>query len=127
MSEVKQGLMYSETHEWVQDIGNGEVTVGITAHAQELLGDVVYVELPKLTRTLKNGDSMGVVESVKAASDIYAPAFGEVIAVNTDLESEPNLINTDPYGKGWIVKLKLSGALPSTLLDAAGYQKAVGG
>lgn len=126
MSEVKPGLMYSESHEWVQDLGNGEALVGITAHAQELLGDVVYVELPKLTRTLKTGDSMGVVESVKAASDIYAPVPGEVIDVNKELESEPSLINTDPYGKGWIVKLKLSGPMPATLLDAAGYQKAVG-
>jgi glycine cleavage system H protein len=124
MSEVKQGLMYSESHEWAEDLGNGMAKVGISAHAQELLGDVVYVELPKVGTQVKAGDAIGVVESVKAASDIYSPVTGEIIEVNKALESEPNLINQDPYDQGWIFKVKLSGKLEG-LMDANAYQQAI--
>jgi len=128
MSEVKAGLYYSESHEWLQDLGNGEALVGISAHAQELLGDVVYVELPKPGSTVATGASIGVVESVKAASDIYAPAGGEIIEVNTQLESEPQLINQDPYGQGWMFKLKLSQDLAScNLMDQQTYSDAIKG
>lgn len=125
MNEVKQGLLYSESHEWAQDLGDGTAIVGISAHAQELLGDVVYVELPKVGTKATVGGTIGVVESVKAASDIYSPAAGEIIEVNKKLESEPNLINQDPYGQGWIFKVKLQGKLEG-LMDAAAYQKAIG-
>ena len=126
MSEVKAGLHYSESHEWLQELGQDIVLVGISAHASELLGDVVYVELPKIGTSFKAGDSIGVVESVKAASDIYAPASGEVIEINTQLEGAPELINQDPYGTGWLFKLKLTQALP-TLMNQDAYQKAIQG
>lgn len=125
MSEVKQGLKYSESHEWVQEAGDGTATIGISAHAQELLGDVVYVELPKVGTKVNMGGTIGVVESVKAASDIYSPVAGEIIEINTQLEAEPNLINQDPYGQGWIFKIKIDGSVDG-LMDAAAYQQAVG-
>ena len=125
MSEVRAGLKYSESHEWVKDLGDGTALVGISAHAQELLGDVVYVELPKVGTQIAAGATVGVVESVKAASDIYSPAAGEVIDVNKTLEGEPNLINQDPYDQGWIFKIKLQGSIDG-LLDAAAYQQAIG-
>lgn len=125
MSEVRSGLKYSESHEWVKDLGDGTAIVGISAHAQELLGDVVYVELPKVATKIAAGATVGVVESVKAASDIYSPVAGEVIEVNQTLEGEPNLINQDPYDQGWIFKIKLEGSMDG-LLDATAYQQAIG-
>lgn len=126
MSEVKDNLKYSESHEWLEDLGDGLAKVGISAHAQELLGDVVYVELPKVGTKLNAGDSVGVVESVKAASDIYSPIAGEITEVNKALEGEPNLINQDPYGQGWIFKIKLAGSMDQ-LMDAKAYQQAIAG
>ena len=113
---------YTETHEWVQ--ADGDVaTIGITDFAQSQLGDVVFLELPSVGRKLAARDTFGVVESVKAASDLYSPVAGRITAVNDNLTSKPELINSDPYGEGWILKLDLEGDLPSELLDEAAYKK----
>ena len=110
------------SNEGVRNEGGGVVTIGITDHAQEVLGDVVFVELPELDSELSAGDESGVVESVKAASDIYAPLSGKVIAVNQELEEAPELVNSDPYGDGWFFKLQLSDTSElDDLLDAAAY------
>jgi len=108
MSHTPNELKYASTHEWARLEDDGTVTVGITDHAQHALGDVVFVELPELGATLEAGDEAGVVESVKAASDIYAPLGGEVIAVNTALEDNPETVNSDPYIEGWFYKLRPS-------------------
>ncbi|EGR1125852.1 glycine cleavage system protein GcvH [Vibrio cholerae] len=101
-------LKFTESHEWVRDNGDGTVTIGISEHAQEMLGDVVFVELPEIDTEIDAGDSFSLVESVKAASDIYAPVTGVVIEVNEDLQNSPELINEEPYDGGWIVKVKMS-------------------
>ncbi|WP_339338687.1 glycine cleavage system protein GcvH [uncultured Oceanicoccus sp.] len=108
MSNTPSELKYASSHEWARLEDDGTVTVGITHHAQEALGDVVFVENPELGANLAAGDEAGVVESVKAASDIYAPVAGEVIAVNEVLEEEPETVNSDPYHDGWFYKLKPS-------------------
>ncbi len=113
---------YTKSHEWLTVEGKS-VTVGITDFAQAQLGDVVFLELPSPGRKLDVGESFGVVESVKAASDLYAPVAGRVTAANDKLTAHPELVNSDPYGDGWIVKLELSGELPSDLLDEAAYKK----
>ncbi len=101
-------LKFTESHEWVRDNGDGTVTIGISEHAQEMLGDVVFVELPEIDAEIDAGASFSLVESVKAASDIYAPVTGVVIEVNEDLQNSPELINEEPYDGGWIVKVKMS-------------------
>lgn len=122
MSNVPAELRYASSHEWARLDADGNVTVGITDHAQEALGDVVFVELPELGKSLGAGEAAGVVESVKAASDIYAPLAGEVIAVNEALADAPESVNSDPYG-AWFFKLKpASVADLDQLLDAAAYQ-----
>jgi len=122
-NENPSDLKYTKSHEWVRDNGDGTVTVGITDHAQELLGDVVYVELPEVDGSYNAKDSCGVIESVKAASDMYAPLDGEVIEVNEELDDEPELINSAPFGEGWIFNMKLSNADDlETLLDANAYE-----
>lgn len=127
MSNIPADLKYVASHEWVRDEGDGVVTVGVTFHAQELLGDIVYIELPAVGQVLAEGDGAGVVESVKAASDVYAPIAGEVLEVNADLESAPETVNADPYGAGSFFKLKLvNPADMASLLDAAAYEKEVG-
>jgi len=122
MSDTPIELKYAKTHEWARLEDDGTVTVGITDHAQTALGDVVYVELPELDVVLDAGEEAGVVESVKAASDIYAPIGGTIIAVNSALEDTPELVNQDPYGEGWFYKLQPNdvGELDE-LLDAEGY------
>jgi glycine cleavage system H protein len=122
MSETPIELKYAKTHEWARLEDDGTVTVGITDHAQTALGDVVYVELPELDVVLDAGEEAGVVESVKAASDIYAPIGGTIIAVNSVLEDAPETVNQDPYGEGWFFKIKPNdvGELEE-LLDADGY------
>lgn len=123
MNATPSNLKYAATHEWARDEGDGTVTVGISDHAQESLGDVVYVEQPEVGSTVTGGEEAGVVESVKAASDIYSPVSGEVIAVNELLEDEPETINGSPYDDGWFFKVKMSD--PSELeglLDAAAYE-----
>jgi glycine cleavage system H protein len=113
---------YTKTHEWVAVAGK-HATVGITDFAQSQLGDVVFLELPKPGRKLDAGETFGVVESVKAASDLYSPVAGRVSEVNEKLASQPELINSDPFGEGWIFKLEMTGDLPSDLLDEDAYKK----
>lgn len=123
MSSIPANLRYNDSHEWVLDNGDGTVTIGITDHAQEALGDVVFVELPELGRALTKGEEFSVVESVKAASDLYAPLAGEVIAVNEELEDAPETINESPYENGWIIKVRVDDAAAvAALLDADAYQ-----
>lgn len=108
MSDIPAELLYRESHEWVRDEGNGVVVVGISDHAQAALGDMVYVELPEPGMSYEQGDACAVVESVKAASDAYAPVSGEVIEVNNALEDSPELVNNDPYGDGWLFMVQMS-------------------
>jgi len=121
--EFPEELKYTEEHEWVM-VEDDVVTIGITDFAQDQLGDVVFVELPEVGETLESGKPLGVVESVKAVSDVYAPLSGEVVEVNDDLPDEPEMLNSSPYEDGWMVKIKLSdsGELDD-LLDAAAYQE----
>ncbi|UTW12629.1 glycine cleavage system protein GcvH [Marinobacterium rhizophilum] len=126
MNNVPNTLKYTASHEWILDNGDGTVTVGITDHAQELLGDVVFVELPEVGRDVAKGEDFSLVESVKAASDIYAPLSGEVIAVNESLMDAPETLNESAYDAGWIAKLKLADAAElNALLDASAYQATV--
>ena len=120
---IPDTLLYTSSHEWLRLEGDSAV-VGITHFAQEQLGDLTFVELPVVGTALRQGQEMGTVESVKAASEIYAPASGTVSAVNSALEDNPGLVNQDPYGEGWLVKLDLDGA-PDNLLSAAQYQELV--
>lgn len=126
MSNIPNELLYTASHEWVRKESDGSYTVGITEHAQELLGDMVFVELPEVGDTLSAGDDCAVAESVKAASDIYAPISGEVVAVNEALEDSPELVNSDPYNDGWFFRV-----MPSddddleNLLDADAYQAVI--
>jgi glycine cleavage system H protein len=123
MSELPGDLLYTDDHEWLRREDDGNVTIGITDHAQEALGDLVYVELPEVDQSVDSGGDMAVVESVKAASDVYAPIDGVVVAVNTELADDPEKINADPYGDGWIVKLKPNDALDEgSLLTPDAYQ-----
>jgi glycine cleavage system H protein len=121
MSDVPTELKFLSSHEWV--LVEGDVaTVGVSDHAQELLGDLVYVELPEVGTTVAAGDSVGVIESVKAASDTYAPIAGEIIEINEDLEDAPERINVDPYGDGWMYKMSIEDAEElENLLDAEAY------
>ncbi|WP_434772828.1 glycine cleavage system protein GcvH [Pseudomonas entomophila] len=126
MSNIPAELRFAESHEWARLESDGTVTVGISDHAQEALGDVVFVELAEVGKTFAAGDQAGVVESVKAASDIYAPVGGEVIAVNDALADSPEQLNEEPYG-AWIFKLKPNDTAElGKLLDAAGYKSAIG-
>ena len=126
MSSIPSELKYAPTHEWVRVEENGEVVIGITEHAQDLLGDMVFIELPEVGRTLDASEECAVVESVKAASDIYAPVSGTVIAINEELEDSPELVNSDPYGDGWLFRVKLADESDlEELLSATGYQSAI--
>lgn len=126
MSTIPAELKYSKSHEWVRREADGTVTVGITDHAQDLLGDMVFVELPEPGRRVKAGQECAVVESVKAASDVYSPVTGEVVAVNEAVSDNPELVNKEPYGEGWMMRLKpASVAELDALLDAAGYRAQV--
>ena len=123
MSNTPNDRRYASTHEWALSDDAGIVTVGISDHAQAALGDVVFVELPEVGAHLDAGETAGVVESVKAASDVYAPVAGEVIEVNEALASSPETVNADPYGEGWFYRLRADDAAElDALLDAAGYE-----
>jgi glycine cleavage system H protein len=125
--DVPEDLRYSTDHEWLRR-EDGEAVVGITAYAAEELGDVVFVELPDVGRLLARDETFGVIESVKTASDLYAPAAGEVIAVNGALGDAPETVNAQPYGDGWMIRLRLDGAeADEGLLDAAAYRALIGG
>jgi len=123
--ELPPGLKYSESHEWVAEHGDGTASVGITALATEQLGDLVYVELPEVGRRVARGESCAVVESSKAASEVYAPAPGEVVAVNGTLAAHPGNVNASPYADGWLFKLKLAGPIEG-LLSRDEYAKSAG-
>ena len=126
MSNTPNTLKYTKSHEWVRREADGTLTVGITDHAQELLGDLVYVELPQAGAKLAAGKECAVVESVKAASDVYTPVSGEVIESNSTLGDTPETINKDPYGTGWMFKIRPSSpAEVEALLDAAAYSAQV--
>lgn len=123
--EFDPNVRYQDTHEWARQ-ENDEIVVGISDYAQSTLSDVVYVELPEVGETFSQGDQLGVVESVKAAGDIYAPVSGEVVAVNDTLEDSPELVNKDPYGKGWLVRLSPSEPTEwDDLLDVEAYKAVV--
>ena len=122
MSNIPSELKYTKTHEWARDEGDGTITVGITDHAQEQLGDLVFVDLPEEGDSVEAGDDCAVVESVKAASDIYSPVSGEIVAVNTALADSPEMVNESAFGDGWLFKVKMSDASElDNLLDADGY------
>lgn len=126
MSSIPKGLKYASSHEWARDEGNGIYTVGITEHAQGLLGDMVFVELPEVGDSVTQGDDCAVAESVKAASDIYAPLSGEIVEVNDALTDSPELVNNSPYEDGWMFKIKVSDdAELAALLDAEGYKNSI--
>ncbi|BDS30190.1 MULTISPECIES: glycine cleavage system protein GcvH [Aeromonas] len=126
MSHIPSELKYATSHEWVRVEANGEAVVGITEHAQDLLGDMVFVDLPEVGKQVSAGEDCAVAESVKAASDIYSPVSGEILAVNEELEGSPELVNSDPYGAGWLFRIKLDDAGElANLLDADGYQNVV--
>lgn len=119
---IPSNYRFAPSHEWVLDNGDGTVTMGVSDHAQELLGDVVFVELPEVGREVEAGEEFSLVESVKAASDIYSPVSGEIVAINEALEDEPETVNSEPFEGGWIVKIKLSDAAElDKLLDAVAY------
>ena len=124
MSNVPGDLRYAKSHEWLKVAPDGTATVGISDYAQNSLGDITYVQMPKVGTVLKAGETFGVVESVKAASDMYAPVSGTVLANNAALESAPETVNKSPYGDGWMMKIKLSNSSDAAaLLDAEAYTK----
>ncbi|MDV7103829.1 glycine cleavage system protein GcvH [Vibrio sp. TH_r3] len=119
-------LKFTESHEWVKDNGDGTVTIGISDHAQQMLGDVVFVDLPEIESEVEAGESFSLVESVKAASDIYTPITGEIVEVNEELEDSPELINEEPYEGGWIAKIKMSDTAElDALTDAEEYLSSI--
>lgn len=124
MSDIPSELRYTKTHEWVRVMDDGHIEVGITDHAQQMMGDMVYVELPEVGATVSSGDEIAVVESVKAASDVYAPVSGEIAEVNTTLGDAPETVNREPYGDGWMFRIRPDddGEL-GELLDADDYAK----
>ncbi|BDU69416.1 glycine cleavage system H protein [Geothrix oryzae] len=118
-------LKYTKDHEWLKPAGDGTALVGITQYAQDALGDVVFVDLPEAGATFAQGEEFGTVESVKTVSELNMPSAGEVLDVNASLADHPEAVNEDPYGKGWMVKIKLTGGLAGDLLDAAAYEALV--
>lgn len=126
MSNIPSDLRYAASHEWVRPEGDGIYTVGISDHAQELLGDMVFVDLPDVGDTADLGDDICVAESVKAASDVYTPLTGEIVEVNESLEDAPEQVNSDPYGDGWLFKIKASDESElGNLLDAEAYEQSL--
>lgn len=124
MSNVPADLKYTKSHEWLRTLADGTIEIGITDHAQHALGDLVFVEVPEAGRGVKAGEPCAVVESVKAASDVYSPVTGDVVAGNPELASEPEIINTDAYGEGWLMRVRpAAGGETAPLLSAAEYQK----
>ncbi len=126
MSNIPDDLKYTREHEWLRLADDGTAMMGITDFAQESLGDITFVELPEIGSSLGKGEVFGVVESVKAASDLYLPVGGEILAVNGELDEAPELVNSDPYDKGWLIKVKLAdSAETESLLAAADYEKII--
>lgn len=126
MSEIPSELRYTKSHEWIRSMDDGHLEIGISDHAQEMLGDMVYVELPEVGATVNTGDDCAVVESVKAASDVYAPISGEIVEINTLLSDSPETVNSDPYGAGWLFRVQPADQNEiDELLDAEGYSEVV--
>jgi len=126
VSDFPTELKYAETHEWVRVEDDGTVVVGITDHAQDALGDIVYIELPEVGTNADAGAEIAVVESVKAASDIYSPISGEIVDINSSLDDQPETVNQSPYGDGWLFRIQISDAQDlQDLMDADGYQSMV--
>ncbi|AYM87573.1 glycine cleavage system protein GcvH [Pseudoalteromonas agarivorans] len=126
MSNIPSDLKYASSHEWVRNEGDGTFTVGISEHAQELLGDMVFVELPEVGDAVDAGEDCAVAESVKAASDIYAPVGGEIVAINEELEDSPETVNNDPYGDGWLFRIKATDESElENLLSAEDYANTI--
>ncbi len=123
MSDIPNDLRYTRTHEWLRSLPNGQVEVGITHHAQGALGDLVFVDVPPAGRTVSAGEACAVVESVKAASDIYSPVDGVIVAGNEAVASAPELVNTEPYTAGWLMRIEAKGKGAADLLSAAEYEK----
>ncbi|OOF24269.1 glycine cleavage system protein H [Salinivibrio sp. IB574] len=127
MSDIPSELKFTSTHEWVRPEGDGLFTIGISDHAQALLGDMVFIDLPDEGDSFDAGDDCAVAESVKAASDIYAPISGEVVAVNEELDGSPELVNSDPYGDGWLFQIRATDESEiDDLLDAQSYEETLG-
>ncbi|USD38110.1 MULTISPECIES: glycine cleavage system protein GcvH [Ferrimonas] len=126
MSNIPSELKYTNSHEWVRAEGDNEYTIGITEHAQELLGDMVFVDLPDVGDDVNAGEDCAVAESVKAASDVYSPLTGEVVAINEELEDAPEQVNSDPFGDGWLFRVKITDESElAGLLDAEAYQTVI--
>ena len=123
MSDIPNDLRYTRSHEWLRSLPNGQVEVGITKHAQGALGDLVFVDVPQTGRTVSAGEACAVVESVKAASDIYSPVDGVIVAGNEAVTAAPELVNTDPYKAGWLMRIETKGKGAADLLSAAEYEK----
>jgi len=121
MSDIPKDRHYTETHEWLRELDDGTIELGITEHAQQSLGDLVFVELPEVDSEVATGEDCVVVESTKAASDVYSPLDGEVAAVNDALEDRPELVNQDPFGAGWLVRIRPANGLPEGLMDGDAY------
>jgi len=127
MSQIPETLKYTQEHEWVRVEEDGTLVIGITDYAQGSLGDITFVELPEIGDTFATGDTFGVVESVKAASDLYMPVGGEILEINDVLVDSPETVNTDPYGEAWMIRIRPDApALPDNLLDASAYANIVG-
>jgi glycine cleavage system H protein len=123
LSDIPEGLRYTKSHEWVRSLPDGQVEVGITAHAQEALGDLVFVDVPAAGRKVIAGEACAVVESVKAASDIYSPVDGVIVAGNEALADAPELVNREPYGGGWLMRISAAGGGADELMNAAEYRQ----
>jgi glycine cleavage system H protein len=121
MSDIPEDRHYTETHEWLRELDDGTIELGVTEHAQQALGDLVYVELPETGDDLATGEGCAVIESTKAASDVYSPLDGEVAAVNDALEQSPELVNQDPWGEGWLMRIRPADGMPDGLMDADAY------
>ncbi|MGH8271707.1 MAG: glycine cleavage system protein GcvH [Gammaproteobacteria bacterium] len=121
MSDIPKDLHYTDTHEWLRELDDGSIELGVTEHAQHALGDLVYVELPEVGGELAAGEGCAVVESTKAASDVYSPVDGEVAAINEALADRPELVNQDSYGEGWLLRIRPAGGFPEGLMDGEAY------
>ena len=128
MDEVREGLLYTDSHEWIKDLGNGRVRIGISYHAQHELGDIVFVELPAVGKTIAKGDELGALESVKTVEPVYSPVSGTIIAINEGLEERSETMNQSPYDDGWMVEIELvDPAELQSLMDAGAYAQALKG
>lgn len=125
MSTIPQDLQYTQTHEWIKKNTDDTLTIGITDYAQHMLGDLVYVDLPEINRNVKAGEEVAVVESVKTAADVYSPSAGEIVEVNPLLKDSPDLVNQDPYGDGWLFRIKAKDPLKN-VLSSKEYEKVIG-